>query len=442
MIISPSLLPAFSLADPVESGEGTIDPLGLEQIAEDMALSLVPGVRERMTHARYLTIMVVGTAICERFGADEVAKDGVSAPWQVYEWYVVEGLARADLPKFTLPGRRKAKEAIRGGFGLARERYLKVPSVFGFHGIYRNLAKELAVVTEDDAVLGINGDDLLTAWIADQQLDGFRGGSGPGADWRRDLHSAVANGMERGATCRPAGWRGWDLISTAMNPLEAGRRERKVLQRLLTSAGGHRATVLEFVASSVGRAALEDAPDGRGLDERRIHLSLRRQADEDLRALLDGIQAYEALARILLDAFHELLHALSSAHGAVALDGLVANPCVRRAAAELPAVWRAAATALGPVGLAGDLEDRFADFARQQAPAQLLRTLVDHHARIQREKLPTGKNAWIDSYSDGRVSVRSGYTRDEPPLGGNRYIHAYRTATLSQFARDLRMVAS
>lgn len=442
MNITPSLLPALSLADPVESGEGTIDPLGLEQIAEDMALRLVPGVRERMVHARYLTAMVVGTAICENFGDEAVSKDGVSAPWQVYEWYVVEGLARADLPKFSLPGRLKAKEAIRSDRGLARDRYLKVPSVFGFHGVYRNLAKELAVVTEDDAALGINGDDLLTAWIADHQLDGFRGGSGQGAEWRRELHAAIANCMERGATCRPAGWRGWSLISTTLNPLEPGRRERTVLQRLLTSPGGHRATVLNFVASSAGHKALEDGPDGRGFDERLVHQSLRRQAELDLRTLIDGIQAYESFARILLDAFHALLHELSSAHSAVALDSLATSRCVMRATTELSAAWKTAADALGPIGLAGDLEDRFANFAKQHTPSQLLRTLVDHHARIQREKLPNGKNTWIDIYGDGRVSVRSGYTRDDAPLGGNRYVHAYRTATLSQFARDLRMVSS
>jgi len=437
-----SQLPTLSLADPAESGEGTIDPLGLERIAEDMALRLVPGVRERMSHARYLTVMVVGNAMCERFADDAWAKDGVSPPWQVFEWYVVEGLTRADLPKFSLPGRLKAKEAIRRDIGLARDRYLKVPSVFGFHGVYRNLAKELRVLTDDDGVLGISGDDLLAAWIEDQKLGGFRGASGSGADWRRELHAAIADGLERGATCRAAGWRGWGFFGTHLNPLEPGRRERAVLQRLLNSAGGHRATVLGFVASTAGQSVLTETPKGDGIDERRIHAALLTQADDALRMLLDGIQAYEAFARILLDVFHELLHALSLAHGAVALDALVAYPCVRRATAELPAVWQAASAALGPLGLAEDLEDRFADFARQQTPTQLLRTLVDHHARIQRGKLPNGKNTWIDVYNDQRVSVRSGYTRDEPPLGGDRYVHAYRTATLIQFARDLRMTDS
>ena len=69
-------------------------------------------------------------------GDDIVARDGVTEPWLVFEWYVVEGLVRTrgQTPKDIrgLPGREKAAQAIADGVPLSAKRYLKTPSVFGF----------------------------------------------------------------------------------------------------------------------------------------------------------------------------------------------------------------------------------------------------------------------------------------------------------------------
>ncbi|MCX6633600.1 MAG: hypothetical protein NT090_00670, partial [Acidobacteria bacterium] len=142
--------PLLSLRDDEDSAEGGINPLGFYSIADQLASDfLAPGVRERQRRIRFVTISAVSARICADFGVDEIAADGVSEPWQVFEWYVVEGLVRGandDLDERGLPGRDKAARARKDGLPLSAKLYLKTPSVFGFHGVYRSLARSLDIV--------------------------------------------------------------------------------------------------------------------------------------------------------------------------------------------------------------------------------------------------------------------------------------------------------
>jgi len=54
------LTPLLTEADPAETSEGSIDPLGLYSIADALVTRLVPGVRERQKHPRFLTAIAVG----------------------------------------------------------------------------------------------------------------------------------------------------------------------------------------------------------------------------------------------------------------------------------------------------------------------------------------------------------------------------------------------
>lgn len=140
------LLPLLTEADPINSSEGSIDPLGLYAIADSLGVKLAPGVRERQSHPRFLTAIAVGQVICSQFDKDMISEDGISEPWQVYEWYLVEGLIRTlsnSNEVQGLPGRDKAKRAISDHVPLNASRYLKTPSVFGFHGVYRILADKI-----------------------------------------------------------------------------------------------------------------------------------------------------------------------------------------------------------------------------------------------------------------------------------------------------------
>jgi hypothetical protein len=80
------LLPLLTEVDPTTSTEGSIDPLGLFAIADSLGVRLAPGVRERQAHPRFLTAIAVSCAVCSEFDEAVVAKDGVSPPWQVFEW--------------------------------------------------------------------------------------------------------------------------------------------------------------------------------------------------------------------------------------------------------------------------------------------------------------------------------------------------------------------
>src|SRR5436309_8695201 len=89
-----TLAPLLSEKDPVESAEGGIDPLGTEPLADALAVKLAPGVRERQRHPRFLTAIAVSLEVCGEFDDEALAADRISEPWQVFEWYLVEGLVR------------------------------------------------------------------------------------------------------------------------------------------------------------------------------------------------------------------------------------------------------------------------------------------------------------------------------------------------------------
>jgi len=122
------ILPYLTERDPIASSEGTLDPLGMFPIADSLANRLVPGVRERQVHPRFLTIIAVALSVCSDFEEEVIAADGVSEPWQVFEWYVVEGLVRGSEMGKTLqglPGIDKTRQAIKDRVPLNAGRYLK-----------------------------------------------------------------------------------------------------------------------------------------------------------------------------------------------------------------------------------------------------------------------------------------------------------------------------
>src|SRR5713101_1078707 len=84
--------PFLTTYDPPGTSEGTLDPLGLYQIADQLAVQLVPAVRERMRRIRFLTAMAVGSLVTE--GLEEDPKHRDASPYLVWEWLVVQALVR------------------------------------------------------------------------------------------------------------------------------------------------------------------------------------------------------------------------------------------------------------------------------------------------------------------------------------------------------------
>lgn len=87
-----STMPFLTTYDPPGSSEGTLDPLGLYQIADQLATRLVPAVRERMQRVRFLTVMAIGAQVTE--GLDGDPEQPEAQPSLIWEWLVVEAIIR------------------------------------------------------------------------------------------------------------------------------------------------------------------------------------------------------------------------------------------------------------------------------------------------------------------------------------------------------------
>ena len=61
----------LSVKNPAASAEGRWAPLGQYQIADALGVKLIPGIRERMSHPRYLTL--AAAAACGEFDEETVA---------------------------------------------------------------------------------------------------------------------------------------------------------------------------------------------------------------------------------------------------------------------------------------------------------------------------------------------------------------------------------
>lgn len=433
-------LPLLSEADPRESGEGSLDPLGLYPIADDLGLKLVPGVRERQSHPRFLTTIAVSAAICQDFEEDAVAKDGTSEPWLIFEWLFAEGLVRraqdgAEL--VGLPGSQKVRHAIfRDQVPLSAKRYLKTPSVFGFHGVYRLLAKTLGI--ERNGRLWEQGNELLRIWSEEQGLPGFVGtAGGTGANWRRTLRHAVEDGLAKGCIDQSSNWRGWDFFRDHLSVYGIGDREGAFIHQLLLSSGdGHRRDVLQFLASSAGQRQWLAAKDS----ERKLHAGLISKASPDLRALLVAISAYETFSRQMQDAFDDCLLLMSQSRQRTSLHTMASSATVQLAANLVSESFPMIRDQLAVINSSARFVEQFADFQEPATDIAFVEKLLKHHQRNQQRKPPNGKAPWCERFDDGSYVIRPAYLRDVGGSGGDEYVHAYRTRSLWTFGRDLGLI--
>jgi hypothetical protein len=320
---------------------------------------------------------------------------------------------------------------------LSAKRYLKTPTVFGFHGVYRALARDLEV--ERAGRPGETGYALVTTWEKEQQLDGFSGScDGPGKAIRQQLVDAIRDGLQSGGVARKGGWSGWQFFSDHLGIYEAGRREARVIaQGLLRPGSGHRREVLRFLVGDTGHQ-LWDEEDNRS--ERKFHAALGEVASPDLKELLQAIDAYERFARLLQDAFDDVLVQLSRHQIRIPPVELARSRGVRQAAKTIPDIFTQVAEGLSPFGEAVRFQESFSSLAEQVSDVDWLEQLLEHHRRVQREKPPAGKASWFDRFEDGSCMIRTGYIRDTGGQHDDSYVHAYRTASLWSFAKDLRLV--
>lgn len=432
-----SILPFLSQFDPPLQAEGSLDPLGLYSIADALGVRLAPGVRERQSKPRYLTLALAGMAAC----SDAVVAAGEAKrlpAWLVYEWIVVEALVRnAEGGVLTgIPGRDKVLSTITRNDVVCMRSYLKTPSVFGFHGIYRVLGLKAGIFDTEGHPLE-HGYRVLSAWQEEQGLSGFLEGQGPGRDFRQAIERVVSSSIQAGHAKDP-GSATRKLIAQHLKPHEPGRKESNTLWTALTHNDALRGEYAHLLVSEEGQAAWIRA-NGSEAD---YHKWFETRASLPMRQLLQAIRTYERLARLLMDAFNEARHIMTEARAPVETAFLAEGPAIREAASFAGAAFSDAMRELSEVDLLlRQRGEALAWVGESKSPNAFAQNMLAHHAEVQRKKPPNGKRAWFDVFGDGRAAIRPAYTVAEFEPAPNQYVHAYRTRPIWSFAHDLGRVS-
>jgi len=421
-------LPFLTSYDPSATTEGTLDPLGLYQIADQLAVQLVPGVRERMQRIRFLTAMAVGALVTEGLEDNPELRD--ASPYLVWEWLVVEALMRTkgdDEGIWGIPGTLVARRALNQHGYLDARSYLKTPRIFGFHGVYKRLAMRLRIV---DVHLnpGPNTKALVDAWarsVGFRDLDDAKPFlSRWTTEVRRCLH-------ERPPRTRP-NWtnKDWNELAEAFAPYRCKFQERRYLRNLLLDERERRLGVLPTVWQLLSESKDE-------LTEETLH-DLLAQREPSNAPLLHAIRSYEAFARALQDAF-DLLRAEATsldARGFEITD--IANDAdFRLCVQNLYQRFATAHHALSEVTAQDLFYNRFGIFSEPLDPDACALLLCKHHEDIQRAKSATGKRPWFDRISERRIYIRHGYREKRCDIQPDRYVHDYRIRPIQNFFHDL-----
>lgn len=435
------LMPYRSLADPEVQGEGSIDPLGLATLADRLADWILPGMTARMSRPRFLTAIAATALIVEPF-AEALAADNVTPPWLVLEWYYVEALARvkdADRNLRRVPGIDKARQALRDGVPMSADRYLKTAKVFGFHGVYKRLARHVDVV-DDDLGLGENGYRLLRVWEVEQRLSGFADRElleGDAPKLRKVVRDAVRAGLEAGQVTRGGQWPGAQFFVDHLAPDRAGRREAELLWELLVvPAAETRGEVFGLIREPAVREQFREHGS-----ERRVAMTLRERGSRELRRRLDAIEAYEGFCRPVQESWDRLRHLATLRRPSVVRPGdMDHDERASQIAAGLRDAIGRAREGLAESPIDAEFQGLAQRFGDVRTGADLFAVLWEHHRDVQRDKPPEGKRPWFEETADGALVVRPAYRLEEATVR-EEFVHPYRLSSVASFIDDLEGAA-
>ncbi|MBX7160430.1 MAG: hypothetical protein K1X95_09085 [Acidimicrobiia bacterium] len=434
MVLEGLTLPEITDVDPGAEGESGLDPLGLSAVAEDLVdLLTSEHLTARMQRVRFLTAIAACAAVLNHVDVD---LRGDTEPQLAFEWLVVQAMAQAALPQEatrSVPGIGKARAARLRGEMLDARSYLKVPAVFGFHGVYKRLARGLRIV-DKQLLLDEVGYSLLHEWERDAPSTraGFADAAGgtPGGDLNRSLQGAVRRALERGGIAESAQVHLWRKLADAFRPDGAGRREATLLWEALIDLSPQVAELLGHLDSHPPNFAVESELD--------VLADLRATVSVDLRRRVDTVAAYERLASLLYRPFQAVQwEATVNGTVPVPLVNAADLPTVAHARAEVDHAVEAAATACSGVDPA--MPERVAEIADRFVgtpdAAAFVDALLGRHRAVQdvRDKQP-----WFDELAAGLV-LRTPYRLEEEPPGPEAVqVHPVRIVGLASFRADLK----
>ena len=421
--------PIISQTDPLNESNTSIDPLGLARTYERLADTILPAVTMRMGRIRFVTAMCLGALVCKDYEVDAVASDGVTPAWMVFEWFVIEAFARLndDVRGHQIPGLLKAQSCMKAQRRLSAAFYLKTPKVFGFHGIFRRLATQAKILT-DDLRLDDGGWEILRAWEREQGLTGLiDGSSGKGHLLVRDLRDAVDKGMTEGSTVsRPAAF--WEILANALHPGHVRRAEGIALLNRVRDTSTVTREYVDCLRTHGGVNRLAEATYLRGISE---------SASEALGRQLKAIDAYESVCRPLDSAFN-LIRFMAHEREDAVVDEAAFSAHVETSQLVDALQRGLARIRRDPVLLVRDpsVNDLLDSFDAITDSNKLFHAVLEHHDRVQKSKPPDGKRSWIERGRNNVAQTRPGYvlTQLEAPLD---YVHNYRAATVTGFLSDV-----
>jgi hypothetical protein len=426
--------PFLTTYDPAGTSEGALDPLGLYQIADQLAVQLVPGVRERMQRIRFLTAMAVGALVTEDLHDNSDIRD--ASPYLVWEWLVVEALMRTRADEtgvWGIPGSLVARRALSQHGYLDARSYLKTPRIFGFHGVYKRLAIRLRLV---DVHLGTgpNTEALVDAWARSIGFGGLKVAKPLLSSWTNEVKRCL---NEKPPRTRP-NWtiKTWSDLAEAFAPYRCGLQEKRYLRNLLLAETDQRLGVLPTVWQLLSQNNNEL------LTEESLHDQLQVRAPSCV-SLLHAIRSYEAFARSLQDAF-DLLRAEAATLDATGFEvtRIAKDSDFQQSTHDLHKRYATAQQALGEVtftsvSLQNLFEKRFERFADPLDAGSCALFLCEQHERVQRDKSAAGKRPWFDRLGMNRIYVRHAYREKRRDIQPNSYLHDYRMRPIQRFYSDL-----
>lgn len=418
-------LPRLSAYDPGAAGEGGLDPLGLAAVADRIADQMVPGIRARMSHPRFLTVTAVG-AIAYQALHKLTADEGKTTVDIAFEWLVVEAMVRhpGEGRPEGLPGNQKALKAIAAKARLSRRAYLSGPRVFGFTGVYRPLSRDAQVLSLDD-MPALNALRLVQAWEQDLGLEGYVNGiSGTrGGKLRKDIADACARSLEKGECACPPNGQLFQALADCLAPREAGLNERHVLRDLL-AVSDH-----DVRNELAARLVMNPPPDR--TSQRNLALSLQKNLTRSAQKALQAAIDYEDAATVLDNTFRRFLAYTVQQHGAVISPAnALATPGLASLAPKVGGLVRKAIDSVAELDdqdLAHQAEQGFAPFQRGATPVCFFDTLVARHEEVQAAR---GKLSWLDQV-DSDWTVRTPYRNQTDVLHDDVWTHPMRVVTLA-----------
>lgn len=418
-------LPRLSAYDPGAVGEGGLDPLGLAAVADRIADRLVPGIRARMSHPRFVSISAVG-AVATQALHELTADEGKTTVDIAFEWLVVEALVRypGDARTAGLPGSQKAARAKAANLRLSRRTYLSGPRVFGFTGVYRPLSRDTRVLSLDD-MPAQNALRLVKAWERDFKLEGYVDGVAgtAGGRLRKDIADACARSLERGECAgAPTGQLLRDL-SDCLAPREAKSNERRVLRDLLVASDHDIRNELA--------ARLVETPPSEEVTQGDLAQWLLAKASKPTQQALRAAIDYEEAATALDRTFRRFLaHTVQQHDSVITPAQALATPGLAALTPKMGGLVRKAVdsvAALDDEALAHETEHGLGSFQGELSVQKFFDALIARHEEVQaaRKKL-----LWLDQL-DGNWTVRTPYRNQTDELHDGSWTHPMRLVTLA-----------